>query len=70
MLTRRIHARIYQRELAESKYGEIKLSAKQKCVSSREPAFKAIGKYLENRGTKHRAQFIDLNLSALGWSQL
>lgn len=47
MLTRDTHARIYQGELPDNKYGELGVLAKQKGVSLHELILEAIRGYLE-----------------------
>jgi hypothetical protein len=48
MLTRETHARIYQGELSEKEYSELKSAANQKNLSLRGLVLEAMRKYLED----------------------
>ncbi|MBW1678257.1 MAG: hypothetical protein JRJ79_17080 [Deltaproteobacteria bacterium] len=63
MLTRETHARIYQGELAESKYRALHLLAKQKDVSPCELILEAIRKYMENWDPKYSLDIEELVLN-------
>jgi len=53
MHTRETHARIYQYEITDNEYRELKRSAKQETISFHELILEIVRKYLENGDPKY-----------------